>query len=157
MGGFRRIALHQALQVQRQSRHAVLQGPHRQQGRGRLPASEQLPDQVDPLAGPQGQPRVDLLRVGQLRHQRLQPLFGHQPQRHALDPDQLLDFLLEELGRHAVLALGQHGRVAELAEQNPLRHPADRGVQRLAHLPVQAQGAAGQGALVREDFDAVYG
>ncbi len=52
---------------------------------------------VDPLAGPQGQPWSTFLRVGQLRHQRLQPLFGHQPQRHALDPDQLLDFLLEEL------------------------------------------------------------
>ena len=48
-----------------------------------------------------------------------QQVFGKYAQRHALDADQLLDLLLEELGRHTLLAVDEHGRVAELAERRP--------------------------------------
>ena len=106
---------------------------------------------------PQGQPRVDLLGIGKLRDQRLQQIFGDQPQRHPLDADQLVDRLLEELGGHTLLALGEHVHLAELAEQEPLGDAADRGLQRLAFLPLQTQGTHGQGAVVRKDLDAVYG
>ena len=107
--------------------------------------------------GSQGQPRVDLLGIGKLRDQRLQQIFGDQPQRHPLDADQLVDRLLEELGGHTLLALGEHVHLAELAEQEPLGDAADRGLQRLAFLPLQTQGTHGQGAVVRKDLDAVYG
>ena len=112
---------------------------------------------MDPLAGPQGQPGFDLLGLGELRHERLQPLFGHEPQRHPLDTDQLDGLLLEELGRNALLAVGEHGHLAELAEQDHLHHAPHDGLQRLALLPLQTQGEAGQGPLVREDLDAVHG
>ena len=72
VGGLGRLALHQALQVQRQLQHPVLEHQDRREGRTRLPQAEQLPRAVDPLAGCQGQPRLDLLRVGELRHERLQ-------------------------------------------------------------------------------------
>ena len=119
--------------------------------------AEQLPHPVDTLPGSQGQPRVDLLGIGKLRDQRLQQIFGDQPQRHPLDADQLVDRLLEELGGHTLLALGEHVHLAELAEQEPLGDAADRGLQRLAFLPLQTQGTHGQGAVVRKDLDAVYG
>ena len=157
VGGLGRLALHQALQVQRQLQHPVLEHQDRREGRTRLPQAEQLPRAVDPLAGCQGQPRLDLLRVGELRHERLQPLLGQHAQRHSLDADQLVDLLLEELDRHPLLAVGQHGHLAELLEPVDLADPPDGGLQRLAHLPLQAQGEDGQGPLVREDLDAVHG
>ena len=82
---------------------------------------------------------------------------GHQHQRHPFDADQLVDLLLEELERNPLLALGKHGHLAELAEQVDLGDAAHGGLQRLAILPLQAQGEDRQGPLVREDLDAVYG
>ena len=53
------------------------------------------------------------------------------PQRHALDADQLVDIVLEELGGHALLALDEHGRVAELADGGDIGHAAQHIVQRI--------------------------
>ena len=106
---------------------------------------------------PKANPGSTFSAIGELRHERLQQIFGHEPQRHPLDADQLDDLLLEELGRNTLLALGEHGHLAELAEQDHLDHAAHDGLQRLALLPLQTQGEAGQGPLVREDLDAVHG
>ena len=157
VGGLGGLALHQAIQVQRQLQHAVFEREDRRKGRTRLHQAEQLPRAVDPLAGCQGQSGLDLLGLGELRDERLQQVFGHEPQRHSGHPDQLLDLLLEELDGHAVLAVGQHGHLAELPEPVHLGDAADGGLQRFALLPVQAQGEDGQGPLVREDLDAVHG
>ena len=100
VGSLGRLALHQALQVQRQLQPPVLEHQDGRKGRTGLHQAEQFPHPVDPLAGRQGQPGIDLLGLGELRHQRLQPLFGHQYRRHSLDADQLVDLLLEELGRN---------------------------------------------------------
>ncbi len=156
MGGLGPVALPQALQIQRQPGGPVLQRQDRRKGRARLHQAEQLPPAVDPHPGPEGQPGVDLLGLGQLRHQRLQQILGDQPQRHSGHADQLLDQLLEELGRHPLLALGEHGRVAELAELDHLGHPAYGSVQRGARLSLQAQGSDGQGPLVRENLAAIH-
>ena len=122
-----------------------------------FPYLAELPPAVVAPAGRQSQPGVDLLGLGELRHEWLQQVLGNEPQRHALDADQLVDLLLEELGRHALLALGQHGHLAELTEPDDRRHASDDGLQCLAFLPPEAQGEGGQGSLVREDLDAVHG
>ena len=70
VGGLGRLALHQAIQVQRQLQRGVLERKDRRKGRTRLHQAEQLPRAVDPLAGCQGQSRIDLLGLGELRHQR---------------------------------------------------------------------------------------
>ena len=80
VGGSRRIALHQTLQVHGQPQRPVLEHPHRREGRTRLPQTEHLPPAMDALAGSEGQPGLHLLRIGQLRHERLLQIRGHDDQ-----------------------------------------------------------------------------
>ena len=101
---------------------------------------------------PKANPGIDLLRIGRFPYQRLQPLFGYQPERSAPDADKFDDLLFEKLARHTVLPFGQHVRFAELAERNALDRPAERRLQRFDLLPLQTQGGDGQAAMVRKDF-----
>lgn len=72
--------LHQTLQVHGQPQRPVLEHPHRREGRTRLPQTEHLPPAMDALAGSEGQPGLHLLRIGQLRHERLLQIRGHDDQ-----------------------------------------------------------------------------
>ena len=102
--------------------------------------------------GDKGEPDFLQQNNFQLYWQRLQPLFGYQPERSAPDADKFDDLLFEKLARHTVLPFGQHVRFAELAERNALDRPAERRLQRFDLLPLQTQGGDGQAAMVRKDF-----
>ncbi len=101
--------------------------------------------------------RVHLLGLGKLRHQRLQQVFGDQPQRHSLDADQLVDRLLEELAGNT-FSLSANMAVSQNSQSGTLSVTLPTLVFNVSLLPLQTQGEKrGQGAVVRKDLDAVYG
>ncbi len=157
VGGERHFAIHQAIQILGQLGFRLHQRPFGRQGRPRLREAEHLQAAMDPRSGYQGKPGIDLLGLGEPVVERLQQIFGDQPQRHALDADQLVDIVLEELGGHALLALDEHGRVTELADGGDIGHAAQHIVQRIEVLPLQTLGETGQGSLVRKDLDELLG
>ena len=135
----------------------VLEHQDGRKGRTGLHQAKQLPHPVDPLAGRQGQPGIDLLGLGELRHQRLQPLFGHQYRRHSLDADQLVDLLLEELGRNP-FSLSANMAISQNSQNKSISVTLPTVVFNVSRLyPFKRKGAHGQGALVRENLDAVHG
>lgn len=144
VGGIRDVALYEALQVQRHPEFQLLERPCRRQGRTRLPPAEQLPALLAAYARPQSQSGIDLLRFGRFPYQRLQPLFGYQPERSAPDADKFDDLLFEKLARHPVLPFGQHVRFAELAERNALDRPAERLFNVSTFYPFKRKEAMGK-------------
>ncbi len=152
-GGFGRVALHQALQVQRQFQHAVFECKTAQRARTTT-SSRATSASSGPLADPKANP-VRPSRPRELRHERLQPLFGHEPQRHPLDADQLDGLLLEELAERPSRCR-RTWPSRRTRRTRPLHHAPTMVFNVSRFYPSHARRSRARTA-VREDLDAVHG
>jgi hypothetical protein len=93
---------------------------------------------VDSLSRPQSKSGFNILGFGKPLIKWLQQVFGYKPERYVGNTDQLINFVLKELGRHAILVLNEYGSFAELANAGYIGNTAQHFVQRIEVLPPEA-------------------